>query len=93
MGQKSGDAKKLREYDINTHKKGFTAESVIDGILIQEYFQFNEIHQIIYHQNAVEIVNYNGAIRVFYNDKSVDTLTIYRTIINKMSIWMNSNRN
>lgn len=93
MGRKTNDSKKLREYDINAHRKGFTAESIVDGNIISEYFQFNEINKIIYHSNAIEIVNYNESVRVFYNDKTTETLDLYEAITNKMLVWMNSNRN
>ena len=76
MGSKTNDSKKLREYDINAHRKGFTAESIVDGNIISEYFQFKEIHKIIYHSNSIEIVNYNEFVRVFYNNKSIETLDI-----------------
>ena len=93
MGHLTNDAKKLREYDINTHKKGFTAESIVDGNTISEYFQFKEIHKIIYHPTAIEIISYNGSVRVFYNDKLLETIDIYEAITNRMLVWMNSNRN
>ena len=91
---KSKDAKKVLEYDITTHTKGFIAESAIDGSIVKEYFQFSEIHQIIHHPNiGVEIVNHNDKRRVFYNDVLGDSEILYDDINSSLLNWMNSNLN
>ncbi len=94
MGHKSKDSRKILEFDISTHKKGFIAESLVDGSTVKEYFQFREIHQIIHHLNVgVEIVGYNNSRRVFYNDVSGEALALYAEINTKLLNWMNSNLN
>ena len=91
---KSKDAKKVLEFDITTHKKGFICESTVDGIITKEYFQFKEIHQILHHEGiGVEIVNFNDKRRVFYNDEPGNSVILYDAINNTMLTWMNSNLN
>lgn len=94
MSIKSKDAKKVTEFDITTHKKGFIAESTIDGDTIKEYFQFREIHQIIHHVGiGVEVVFYNEHRRVFYNDEPGMSQSLYDAINLNLLNWMNSNLN
>lgn len=91
---KSKDARKTIEFDITTHTKGFISETTIDGNIVKEYFQFKEIRQIIHHPNVgVEIVGYNNDRRVFYNDKTGESQTLYDAINVNMVAWMNSNLN
>ena len=91
---KSKDAKKVLEFDITTHKKGFVSETTVDGNTIKEYFQFKEIQQIIHHTNVgVEIVGLNNSRRVFYNDGIGESQVLYDAINNTMITWMNSNLN
>lgn len=88
------DAKQIKEFDILTYTKGFVASSVVDGVVIQEYFQFKEIHQILHHTDAaVEIVFFNDKRRVFYNDTTGESQTLYDSLNNTMTAWMNSNLN
>jgi len=94
MAKRFKDAKKVLEFDITTHTKGFIAESTIEGIVTKEYFQFKEIHQVIHHPGkGVEIVNYNDKRRVFYNDELGKSQELYDAINSTMSTWMNSNLN
>lgn len=91
---KSKDARKVKEFDIYPYKKGFVADSTIDGITTQEYFQFKEIHQILHYiETGVEIVNFNGKRRVFYNDETGQSLILFDTLNDTMISWMNSNLN
>lgn len=91
---KTKDAQKILEFDILTYTKGFIASSVVDGNTVQEYFQFKEIQQIILHSDAaVEIVNFNDSRRVFYNDTTGESQTLFDLLNNTMVSWMNSNLN
>ena len=91
---KSKDARKVLEFNINTHTKGFTAETTIDGSSVKEYFHFREIHQIIHHPNrGVEIVSYNDSRRVFYNDEPGESQQLYDAINGAMVSYMKSNLN
>tara|TARA_R110002153_G_scaffold20115_1_gene68440 strand:+ start:490 stop:789 length:300 start_codon:yes stop_codon:yes gene_type:complete len=99
MSYNSKDAKKVKEFDISCHTKGFTSSfTVLDEkkneILTYEYFKFKEIYQIVHYPSVgVEIINYNGDRRVFYND-SLGAAHILFTLINKAIVsWMNSNLN
>jgi len=90
----SKDAKKVKNFEIDTYTKGFTASSLVDGILTQEYFQFKEIQKIIhYPDRCVEIVSNNGTRRVFYNDTLGKSQELYDGLNNTMVSWMNSNLN
>ena len=94
MPIKSKDAKKVREFDILTYTKGFVASSTVDGIITQEYFQFKEIHQILhYPDTGVEIVYFNNARRVFYNDVEGESQVLYDSLNSQMILWMGSNLN
>lgn len=94
MSIKSKNARKTIEFDITTHTKGFISETIVDGNIIREYFQFKEIHQIIHHPDiGVEIVNYNNGRRVFYNDVPGESQTLYDAINTNMLTWMDSNLN
>lgn len=91
---KTKDAKKVKEFDISTITKGFLATSTTDDIVTYEYFQFKEIRQIIHYPGrGVEIVNYSGDRRVFYNDETGQSLKLFDTLNTKMNAWMNSNLN
>lgn len=89
------DAKKILEFDIITKTKGFIAETTtVDGIVVRNYFQYKEIHQVIHHPDkGVEIVNYNERRKVFYNDEPGESLILFDAINNTMLVWMNSNLN
>ena len=95
----SKDAKKVRTFTITPYTKGFTSSfTAQDGngndIVTNEYFQFKEIYQVIqYPDFAVEVVNYSGSRRVFYNDTPGESLIIFDTINNALISWMNSNLN
>jgi len=94
MSLTSKDAQKVKNFAITTYKKGFTASSIIDEVLNQEYFHFREIHKIIHYLGRyVEVVNYNGSRRVFYNDLPSESQKIYDSFNNKMIDWMKSNLN
>jgi len=94
MALKSKDAKKLLTYNITTYTKGFVSVSTIDGVIHSEFFQFREIHKILHHPGkGVEIVGYNRERRVFYNDVSGESTTLYNTLNNAMTVWMGSNLN
>ena len=91
---RSRDARKVLEFDITTHKKGFISETTIDGSATKEYFQFKEIHKVLHHPGVgVEIVNYNDHRRVFYNDEEGKSQILYDAINGTMLTWMNSNLN
>ena len=91
---KAKDARKVLDFDITTHIKGFIAETIINGSVYKEYFQFKEIHQVIHHPAVgVEIVGYNNKIRVFYNDEEGKSQLLYDGINVAMAAWMNSNFN
>ena len=49
---KTKDAKGAKEYNITALTKGFITTTVVDGKTIEEYFQFREINQIIYHPDV-----------------------------------------
>lgn len=94
MVHKSKDARKVLEFDITTHKKGFISETTIDEIVTKEYFQFDEIHQVLHHPGkGVEIVMYNDKRRVFYNDEEGLSLVLYDAINGTMETWINTNLN
>ena len=94
MSLKSKDAKNVKEYNITSYNKGFMSTNTIDGITTNEFFQYKEIYQVIHHLNrGVEIVGYNGKRRVFYNDLSGESQTLFNTITSKMVSWMGSNLN
>ncbi len=91
---KSKDAKKVKEFDIECYTKGFTSTYTLDGIVTNEYFQFKEIYQILHYPDiGVEIVNYNGGRRVFYNDVEGESLILFNLINSTILSWMNSNLN
>lgn len=91
---KGKNAQKNIEYDIITYTKGFITTTVIDGKIIEEYFQFREINQIIHHPDVgVEIVFYNSKRKVFYNDLGGESLVIFDQLNNTMKAWMDSNLN
>jgi hypothetical protein len=90
----SNDAKKAKSFIITAYTKGFTSNFTLDTIITNEYFQFKEIYQVIHYPNVgVEIVNYNGGRRVFYNDSAGQSLVVFNTINTAMLAWMNSNLN
>lgn len=94
MSGKSNDARKVKEFAISTYTKGFVASNTIDNILTQEFFQFQEIHQIIHYKNVgVELVLFNGKRRVFYNDLADQSVALYNSLNNSMISWMNSRSN
>jgi hypothetical protein len=94
MSLTSKDAKKAKTFAITTYTKGFISTFTLDTIVTNEYFQFKEIYQIIHYPGVgVEIVNYNGGRRVFYNDVSGQSLLLFNTINNALTSWMNSNLN
>lgn len=94
MSLKSKDAKKAKEYDISTYTKGITSTYTINGIVTNEFFQFKEISQIIHYPNiGVEIINYNGSRRVFYNDIPGQSQALFDSFNTKMNSWMTSNLN
>lgn len=94
MSLTSKDAQKVKNFALTTYKKGFTSSNIIDGVLHQEYFHFREIHQIVHYPGrCVEVVNYNGSRRVFYNDSVGESQKIYDSFNNKMIDWMKSNLN
>lgn len=91
---KSKDAKKVREFDIETFTKGFTSTYTLDGISTSEYFQYKQIYQIIHYPGVgVEIVNYNGNRRVFYNDETGKSEELFNALNSTIVSWMNSNLN
>ncbi len=91
---KSKDAKKVRDFNITTHTKGFKSTTTIDGNPAEEYFQFKDIYQIIHHPNiGVEIVGTNTNRRVFYNDETGKSQELYDMINSTMLSWMSSNLN
>lgn len=91
---KSKDARKVLEFDITAHRKGFISENSIGGVVTREYFHYREIYKVIHHVGkGVEIVNYNEKRRVFYNDNNSETQVLYDILNNKILKWMNSNRN
>ena len=80
MSIESKDAKKVRTFMITTYTKGFISSYTIDGIVTNEYFQFKEIYQVIHYPNiGVEIVNYTGLRRVFYNDASGESQILFNS--------------
>ena len=90
----SKDAKKVKEFNIEAYTKGFTSNYTLDGIVTNEYFQYKEIYQILHHPNVcVEIVNFNGGRRVFYNDVPGESQILFDLINTTMTTWMNSNLN
>lgn len=94
MPLKSKDAMKVKEFDIEAYTKGFTSTYTLDGIVTNEYFQYKEIYQILHYPNVgVEIVNYNGVRRVFYNDIVGESQILFDMIDSTMTTWMNSNLN
>lgn len=94
MTIRTRDAKKVLEYDISTYRKGFVAETIIDGIVTKEYFQFKQIHKVLHHPGkGVEIVGYNKDRRVFYNDGDGESQILYEAINTTMINWMKSNLN
>lgn len=94
MNHVSKDAKKVKTFNINCYTKGFTSEHTLDGIMTEEYFQFREIYQIIHYPNVgVEVVNYNGQRRVFYNDTTGQSLILFNLLNNALISWINSNLN
>ena len=91
---KSKNAKKLKEYDIDTYTKGFVSSSVDDLNTVNEYFPFDVISQIIHHPDiGVEIVQFNELRKVFYNDVVGESQIIFDELNNKMIAWMSSNLN
>ena len=99
MPHKSKDAKKVKEFNIICYTKGFTSDYTMkdennNDIITNEYFQFKEIYQIIHYPDVgVEIVNFNGGRRVFYNDVSGESQILFDLINNALVSWMNSNLN
>lgn len=99
MSLSSKDAKKVKTFTITPYTKGFTSSFTIqdsngNNVVTNEYFQFKEIYQVIQYPNfAVEIVNYSGTRRVFYNDTPGQSQTIFNTINTALLSWMNSNLN
>jgi hypothetical protein len=90
----SKDAKKVKTFSIKTYTKGFTSTYILNEITTNEYFQFREISQIIYYPNiGVEVVNFNGNRRVFYNDTQGESEVLFDTINTAMIKWMGSNLN
>ena len=94
----SKDAKKVRTFSITCYTKGFTSTFTTQengvSITTNEYFQFKEIYQVIHYPNiGVEIVNYTGTRRVFYNDTTGESQILFNTINNALISWMNSNLN
>ena len=91
---KPKDAKGLKEYDILDYTKGFIAQSVVDGNTINDYFQYNQIYNIIHHPNVgVEIIDYNESRRIFYHDDDGDSVILFNLVKGKMLAWMQSNTN
>jgi hypothetical protein len=91
---KTNDAKRVREFDIETYRKGFVVKNTLNDIITQEYFQFKEIQKIIYYPDTgVEIININGDIRVFYNDSSGASAELFDALNDTMIDWMKSNLN
>jgi hypothetical protein len=91
---KSKDAKKVKEFDIEAYTKGFTSTYTFNGIVTNEYFQYKEIYQVLHYPDiGVEIVNYNGARRVFYNDVPGESQILFDIIDSTITTWMNSNLN
>jgi len=99
MGYKSKDSQKVKEFNINCYTKGFTSDFTLkdennNDILTYEYFQFKEIYQLIHYPNVgVEVLNFNGERRVFYNDIAGQSQLIFDLINNAIISWMNSNLN
>jgi hypothetical protein len=90
----SKDAKKVKEFNIEAYTKGFTSTYSDNGVVTNEYFQYKEIYQILHYPNVgVEIVNYNGTRRVFYNDVQGQSQILFNIIDSTMTTWMNSNLN
>jgi len=95
----SKDAKKVKTYAITCYTKGFTStftskDENNNDIITNEYFQFKEIYQVMHYPNVgVEIVNYTGNRRVFYNDTAGQSQILFNTINNALVSWMNSNLN
>ena len=90
----SKDAKKVKTFVITAYTKGFTSTYTFDSIITNEYFQFKEIYQVLHYPNVgVEVVNYNGGRRVFYNDVVGESQILFDTINNALVSWMNSNLN
>ena len=94
MPHQSKDAKKVKTFNITCYTKGFTSDFTLDGIITNEYFQFKEIYQIIHYPDVgVEIVNFNGGRRVFYNDVSGESQILFDLVNNALISWMSSNLN
>jgi hypothetical protein len=94
MSMRFKDAKKVRQFDITTYKKGFTSSYIEDGNTVNEYFQFKQIHEIIHHKGSgVEIVGYDTNRRVFYNDEVGQSEILFNALHNTMVTWMASNLN
>lgn len=90
----SKNSDKTLEYNITTHKKGFSSTTLKDGKNVTEYFQFKEISQIIHHPDiGIEIIGYNNGRRVFYNDIDGESLNLYTALNQTMVTWMESNLN
>ena len=99
MPHLSKDAKKVRTFAITCYTKGFTSTFTAqdennNDIITNEYFQFKEIYQIIHYPDVgVEIVNFNGGRRVFYNDVSGESQILFDLVNNALISWMSSNLN
>ena len=95
----SKDAKKVRTFAINTYTKGFTSnytqqDEKGSDIVTNEFFQFKEIYQVIHYPDVgVEVVNYTGTRRVFYNDTPGESTILFTAINTALVSWMNSNLN
>ena len=90
----SKDARKVRTFNIQPYTKGFTSDFTEDGIVTNEFFQFKEIYQIIHHPDVcVEIVNYSGQRRVFYNDTPGESKILFDILNDTMTSWLGSNLN
>jgi hypothetical protein len=94
MSLKFKDAKKVKQFNIETQKKGFTSSYVEGDNIINEYFQFKEIYQIIHFPGrGVEIVNFDTSRRVFYNDEDGKSQILFDALNTAMLSWMQSNLN
>lgn len=87
---KTQDAKKLKEFEIIPFRKGFVSSSKTEDIVMNEFFQYKEISQIIHHMNVgVEIINYNGGRRLFYNVEREKSEELYNSLNKRIFEWLN----
>ena len=91
---KAKDAKNLKEYDIIAYTKGFVSTSIENGVITNDFFHYKQIYNIVHHPNTgIEIISYNGNRRIFYHDTSGESEILFNLVLEKMNVWMQSNKN